>query len=138
MIPLLLAILLQSTLQPNIVLQTFVPGTNNLINGSYYNISSFSSIYQLTNNGTGGLEELFLMLVLFFVIGGGSTIVGRFNPINSFFGASIIMVVISTLAQSAFRASGGVIAAFLPLLFVGLAILFALVALLGNFLSPYG
>lgn len=113
-------------------------GTTPIINGSYYNVSSFSGFMQLTNASSAGLEEVFIMLVVFFCLWAGAVLAGKFNPIMSGLGASIIMIIISTLGQIVFGNSGGIIGATIPLDFIGLAVLTGMIGLLGGFRSPYG
>lgn len=113
-------------------------GTTPIINGTYYNISTMSGFFQATNASSAGLEQLFILLVVFFCLWGGATLVGRFNPVMSALGASVIMTPISVLAQIVFASSGGAIGSFMPLAFIGIAVLAAMVGLLGGFRSPYG
>lgn len=115
----------------------FQPSSNAILNSSYQNVASYSQLFQLTNAGTGGLEELFLMLLLYFVFTISGIIAGRINPVLSALGASILMVPISLLSQAVFLASGGAIGAVMPLVFIALAIITAMVSLLSGFLSPY-
>lgn len=132
MIPLLFPIMLQ-LLNP-----TNGFGTNPIINGSYYNISTASGFYSTTNNSTDGFEELFIMIILFFILTFASIAGGKFSPPNAILGASIIMIIISTIAQSVFAVSNGVaMAAFLPLLFVALTILSAMWSMLQGFGGTY-
>lgn len=113
-------------------------GTNDIINGTYYNISTFSGFFQVTNQSSGGLEQVFLLLIVFLCIWGGATLAGRFNPLLSALGASVIMIPISVFAQIVFSTSGGTAGALMPVVFIGLTLLTAMVSLLAGFKSPYG
>ena len=115
----------------HIMLQ-FTPTTNNIINGSYSNITSFTQLYQLTNSGTGGLEGTFMMLLLFFVFTIGGFLAGRINPMLSALGSALIMIPISLLGQGI-----GLVNAVVPLVFVGLAMLTIMINLLAGVLRPY-
>ena len=90
----------------NVIFAAFNPyngfGTSPIINGTYYNISTMSGFFQTTNQTSGGLEQMFILLVIFFCLWGGATLAGKFNPIMSGLGASIIMVVLSVLSQIVF------------------------------------
>jgi len=120
------------------ILLQFNPSSNAIINGTYYNISSMSGVFQVTNASSGGLEEVFIMLMIFFVLVGSSMLGGRISPVLSVFGSSIIMVIISLIAQSVFLTSGGQIGQLLPVVFLAVSIITGMMSLLGNFLSPYG
>ena len=120
-----------------ILMQTFIPSSNAILNQSYYNISSATQLFQYTNAGTGGLEELFLCLLLYFVFMMGGVMAGRFNLMMSALGAALLMVPISLFAQAVFGAGGGAVGALLPLIFIAISVITAMVGLLSGFLSPY-
>jgi hypothetical protein len=123
-----------------IIILQFTPTSGNLIigNPAYNNISSFTGLFQATNTSSGGLEELTLMVLLFMVLVAASLLAARQNPMLSILAASMIMVPISTLSQSVFGSSGGTIGELMPVVFIAVAIIAALVVLLSNWLSPYG
>ena len=110
-----------------ILLQT----TSQILNGSAYNLSNVTSLFTYTNNATGGLEGMFLMIILFLVITVGLSF--RYKIINALIGGAVLCLIFSLLLQQI-----GILSVNTPILFIGILILGISIELLSGFTRPYG
>lgn len=108
-----------------------LPGTTNqIINGSFYNISSFTSLFHTTNAAVGGLEGSVVSLILFMVFLGASSF--KVKLIDAAVVASGLCMLLSVLLQL-MQLTGNL----LPLLWLGATILFGMTSLLSGWTRPY-
>lgn len=112
------------------LLQSLPGTTNQIINGSFYNISSFTGLFHVTNAAVGGLEGIVVSLILFMVFLGAASF--KVKLIDAAVVASGLCMMLSVLLQL-MQLTGNL----LPLLWLGATILFGLVSLFSGFQRPY-
>lgn len=113
------------------VLQVIIPGgTNQIINGSFYNISSFTGLFTDTNNATHGFEGIVIFFILFMVFLGAASF--KMKLIDAATASSLLCLLISVLLQQI-----GLVGNSVPVLFLGATMLFGFISLMSGWTKPY-